>query len=136
MASGANGKVPTAHARMRAAERETAKAESSLAQVIGEAVALHLAQLLPQALSHLGQPGCLLCVHAHKRAEQAWREKGGEGEFGGPPVAERVTWAPFATAPNAPVIPAPLCYQHLSVGPQVRAVGLVDAAGAPIVTQA
>jgi len=49
--------------------------EHSLAQVIGEAVGLHLAKLLGPVLAHMAEqqhrPGCIVCAARAKRAERA-----------------------------------------------------------------
>jgi hypothetical protein len=51
-------------------------AERTLAEVIGEAVGLHLAKLLGPVLAHLAgqqpsRPGCIVCAARVKRAEKA-----------------------------------------------------------------
>jgi len=50
--------------------------EHNLAQVIGQAVAYHVAQLLTPVLQRLvdqqEQPACIVCAARLKRAERAW----------------------------------------------------------------
>lgn len=148
MSSGNGAKVPNANQRARALAQQAGREEPNLAQVIGQAVALHLAQLLPQALHAVfqgmpWQPGCLMCVNLHKQAEQAHRVAVAEAEAAGggppepalPPVQQAITLAPVQPAPGAPPLALPICYDHLAAQPQVRAVGLVDAAGVPIVAR-
>ena len=105
-------------------------AERSLAEVIGQAVALHLAQLLAPLLQQAqAQPACVLCVQACKVAEQNARQAA--EEFSAPGIAQAVTWMPVGSPPAA----VPLCYGHVPDGPQVRATGLVSPSGAPIVAR-
>lgn len=123
-------------------------AEHSLAQVIGQSVALHLAQLLAPGIEQLikvasqvqPQPACVLCVQECKQAEAAWQVaaqnamQAAEPEpapFAAPPIAQAVTWMPIGQPPVA----VPLCYGHVPSGPQVRATGLVAPNGQPIVAQ-
>lgn len=142
--SAANGKSPTAaqraHRLAQDAQKAADAAENSLAQVIGQAVALHLAQVLPQIMAQMPwQPACVLCVSEHKNAEAGYLAKLGDTPvedrppFEGPPIAQAITLAPFVTSAQSPPVAAPLCYRHLASGPTVRPTGLVDAAGRPMI---
>lgn len=109
-------------------------AEHSLAQVIGQSVALHLAQLIAPGIEQLikvasqvqPQPACVLCVQECKQAAEPE-----PAPFAAPPISQAVTWMPIGQPPVA----VPLCYGHVPSGPQVRATGLVAPNGQPIVAQ-
>jgi hypothetical protein len=118
--------------------------EHSLAQVIGEAVALHVSRVLAPVLGGVAQlqtmPACVICVQERKQAERAWltavanAQRAAEPEPGAPEppvVLPAVTWVPL----GQPGAVLPVCYGHFPDGPQVRATGLVNAAGAPIIAR-
>lgn len=139
----------------RAARRRTANntpvpsglgaAEDGLAKVIGESVALHLAQLLAQILPQLAPQAtaCLFCAVDAKRAQAAHAvavenaKKATEPEPEAPPlnIQQAFTSAPVALAPGQPPVSCPVCFDHLQAGPQARQVGLVLPDGRPIVAQ-
>ena len=115
-------------------------AEATLADVIGQAVALHLAQLLPQMLAgQPWQPACVVCAMVRKQAELAWRaqveaivaeyrvavenakaaaeEQPPEPELPAQPalpdVQQSSTWVPILLRPDLAPQPLPVCYDHL-----------------------
>jgi hypothetical protein len=120
-------------------------AEANLAHVIGEAVALHLAQVLGPMLQQMPwHPACVLCVQACKQAELDYQTavevavKAAEPtpempEV--PPIAQAVTWLPLAP-PGAPPSVLPVCYGHFQAGPAVRPTGLLTPSGQPIIARA
>ena len=133
----------TANQRNRRLAQDVDEAENGLAQIIGQAVALHLSQVLQEMLPQLPwQTACLACVHAHKLAEARYLEQYGalpeadRPPFTGPPIQQSMTWAPLTTAPNVPPVPAPTCYQHLNAGPALRQTGLVLPDGSPVIARA
>ena len=141
-----HGHVPAAFAADGQDHAPPPDAERNLASCIGEAVALHLGQLLQQAIPQLSrllplQPGCVLCVADTKRAEAAWLTACQEAaEADAPPpqrpapnVQPSVTWMPLG--PEGRQTALPVCYGHFQLGPEVRSVGLVDAGGNPILAR-
>ena len=123
------------------AQRAADEAEATLAQVIGQHVALNLAQVLPQMLAQLPhQPACVMCVARRKKAEEAAAPvlPGSDAEAAQaaaaalPGVSNAVTWLPLVTGPGQPPAVLPVCYPDFSMGPDVRPVGLVDPSGSPI----
>lgn len=123
------GHIPAAFARDgQEVPPSTDVAEANLANVIGEAVALHLANVLGPMLQQMPwHPACVLCVQARKQAEQA------EGEEP-PGIAQAVTWMPLGQ-PGQPPNVLPVCYGHFQTGPAVRPTGLVAPSGQPIVAR-
>jgi hypothetical protein len=118
--------------------------EKTLAEVIGESVALHLGQLLGPQLAAIRQlqamPACVICTQTRKQAEHAYQValanagRAAEPVPGAPVLPEialAVTWVPLGQPPQA----VPVCYPHFPDGPQVRAVGLVDAQGNQILAR-
>lgn len=118
-------------------------AQEHLANVIGQAVAVHLAKLLagwqPQ------QVACSFCTVQRRQAEQAYatalaNAQAAAEEPPGPPelpgIAQAVTWQPVQVAQGTPPVAVPVCYPHVQAGPAQRATGLVTADGRPIVAQA
>lgn len=137
-------KAVAANGAEAAAARAADEAEQGLAQLIGQAVALHLAQLLqhglPQLLSGLPlQPGCVLCTADAKRAQDAWLAAAQEAMAAAqeaPPrpaagIRPSVTVTPVDVG-GGQQVPLPVCFGHFQVGPEVRQVGLVDPGGNPI----
>lgn len=115
-------------------------AEANLANVIGQAVAMHLAQLLAQQQA---QSACVLCVQNRKQAEQAYQVAVDNAAAAAepqpplppePPVMPAVTWVPLGQ-PGQPGNVLPVCYAHFPSGPQVRSTGLVDASGNAILAR-
>lgn len=129
----ANGKVPTAHARARQAEKAANEAESVLAQGIGIAVATHLVQalfgaqqgpdgpaapLLAQFAAQVSQgTSCLFCVLAAKKlihdhgvtCQNAIKAGEPEPDLPPPPqIARAVTWVSVTQFLTGPAGPAPV----------------------------
>lgn len=141
----ANGRVPAA---LSATGQEIPPspdvAEASLADIIGQTVALHLANVLGPMLQQVqAQPACVICVQGHKQAAKAHdvavanaaqsAEEPPEVQL--PPIMPAVTWMPL-TAPGQPPQVLPVCYGHFQAGPTVRPTGLVLPDGRPVVAQA
>ena len=117
--------------------------EKTLAEVIGEAVALHVSTILGPALARVAelqaQPACVICVQARRQAEHDWQVAAANAAAAAEPVpapvlpeiALAVTWVPL----GQPAQVVPVCYPHFPSGPAVRATGLVNAAGQPIVAR-
>lgn len=118
-------------------------AEHTIAQVIGQAVAQYLGELLGPVLAHLANqqpmPACVLCVQARKIAEAEHRVAVAnaaaaaepEPELMLPPVTRCDTWMPMGQPPVA----VPICYGHVPDGPAIRATGLVAPNGSPIIAR-
>ena len=162
----ANGQAPNRAARRRA-ENNTrgpnglGTAEDTLAKVIGESVALHLAPLLQPA-------ACALCATRRKIAQRIWeaavqavlREHEvkitnamaaaepppPDPVLPDPPelpgVQKAFTWLPIVLRPGLPPQVLPVCYDDMpasaaeaGVPPQVRETGLVLPDGRPVVAQ-
>lgn len=144
-----NGHVLNRAARRRVENNTPAPsglgtAEDTLARIIGESVALHLAQLLPQALAQVAQQtACLLCAVAAKQEQAAHKTaceqaaKAGEPMPDAPPVniQQAFTLMPMQAAVNVPPVACPVCFDHLQTGPEVRPVGLVGPNGKPIIAK-
>lgn len=119
-------------------------AAPDLAQAIGQAVAMHLAQVLGQILPQVsGQTACVLCIAARKKAELEYQgavKAAAEAGQEAPPqpplpaVSPAVTWIPLGQAGQQSAT-LPVCYQHFTLGPEIRSAGLVDAAGNPIMVR-
>ena len=143
----------------RALAEHAAQQESALARVIGETVALRLAELLPQ---QPWNPGCLFCTYLakatvaqHAAATAAWQvaqqnaQQAAEPfdvpppELAEPSIAQAVTWVPvtqLADGPAGPVpvtVTVPACWAHVQL-PQAppRQTGLVMPDGRPIIATA
>ena len=123
-------------------------AEHNLAQVIGQAVAVHLGQLLGPLVQHIAQqqaqPACVICVQARKAAEQAHQVAVANAQQAAEPEPEApelpgimpaITSMPLG-APGQPPQVLPVCYGHFQAGPSVRPAGLVLPDGRPVVAQA
>lgn len=119
-------------------------AERTLAEVIGETVAIHVAKLLGPVLAQFGQaqhqPGCVICVQERKAAEhahglavanavQAAEEPPAEAQL--PGIMPAITWMPLGQQGHI----LPVCYGHIEHGPQVRATGPVTPSGQPIIAR-
>lgn len=146
-----NGHAPAPRAERRRIENNTPTAsglgagQDALAKVIGESVALHLANILGQILPQMRPQGtaCLFCALAAKQELAAYQvacenaQKAAEDipEPPQPPIQQAFTWAPVAAAPNMPPVPGPVCFDHLQTGPQQRPVGLVLPDGRPVVAR-
>lgn len=121
-------------------------AEDSLAKVIGEAVALHLGQLLGQILPQLApqQTACLPCAVLAKQAQAAHAVAVVNAQAAAEPVPDppqvpiqaAFTLMPMQAAPGVPPVACPVCFDHLQAGPAARQVGLVLPDGTPIVARA
>ena len=130
--AGANGQ-PGTQATRRALAAHAAEQEAGIASVIGQAVALHLADLLKQMA---WQPGCVLCTARAKQALAAHATKAAAAQAAGeeipiapdPAVMPALTWVPLGSPPVA----LPVCFGCFAPPPDIRQVGLVDAAGNPI----
>lgn len=147
----ANGHPPTRAARRRV-ENNTpmpsgvGAAQEGLANVIGQAVAVHLAQVLGQILPQLRPQGtaCLFCAIEAKRVLAAYQVACENAQAAAedipqppqPPIQQAFTWSPVASGPNVPPVAAPVCFDHLQAGPGVRPTGLVLPDGRPVVAQA
>jgi hypothetical protein len=145
-----NGHPPTRAARRRIENNTPAAsglgtAEDTLARVIGETVALRLAELLAR-LPQPQQTGCSVCCIQAKQAQQAHAiavenaKKAAEPEPDPPqmPIQAAFTTGPVYVAPEQPPVWLPVCFDHLSAqaGPLVRQTGLVFPDGRPVVAQA
>lgn len=129
----------------------------ALAKVIGESVALHLANILGQILPQMRPQGtaCLFCALAAKQALAAYTVACENAQAAAediprppePPIQQAFTWSPVAAAPDVPPVAAPVCFDHLPVGPTdvteqapaerkapFRPVGLVTPDGRQILT--
>lgn len=146
-----NGQVPAAFAKQVPPSADVA--EQTLAQVIGESVALHLAQLLPQVMQVMQelpfQPSCFFCVTAAKTMVRAYQvavknaEQAGDDVPKPPPapgVAKGITWVPVTQLVQTPAGPVPgtssvpACWDHVQAqGEAPRPTGLVAPDGRPIV---
>lgn len=127
-------------------------AEHSLAQVIGQAVALHLGELLGQLLPAMPwQPDCFFCLLGAKKTVRDYQvllanaQAAGEG-VPDPPAAPSVNRAvtqvvvtqlmptPGGMVPSSGSVWA--CWDHLELPQEPpRQSGLVDVAGRPIATR-
>ena len=143
-----NGQVPAAFAKPVPSSPDVA--EQTLAQVIGESVAVHLAQMLSQLLPQMPwQPDCFFCVSAARSVVRAYQvavqnaQQAGE-DVPDPPappgVGKAVTWVlatqlvqtPAGPVPGTSSVPA--CWEHVQApGEAPRPTGLVTADGRPIV---
>jgi hypothetical protein len=156
LASG-NGTAPTAsRAERRRVEHNTpmpggvGAAEHTLAQVIGETVALHLAQMLGQLLPSMPwQPECYFCSAGARTMVRAYQVAVANAQQAGEPVppqpdppavAKCMTWVPVTQLVQTPAGPVPgtaavpACWDHVQVhGEGPRPTGLVMADGRPIV---
>lgn len=141
-----NGHIPAAFARDgQEVPPSPDVAEANLANLIGQTVAAHLAQMLGQILPQMPwHPACVLCVQVCKQAEQAYQTavdvamKAAEPTPEMPEVpqiAQAVTWMPLG-APGQPANVLPVCYPHFQAGPAIRPTGLVAPGGQPIITRA
>lgn len=137
----ANGHVPAGLGGGQPVPPSPDVAEQNVANVIGQAVAVHLAKLL--ASWQPQQVACTFCVSVRKQAEQAYAvavanaqaaaEEPPQPAF--PDVGHAVTWQPVQLSANMPPVAVPVCYLHHQGGPPARQVGLVDASGRPIVAR-
>jgi hypothetical protein len=148
--STANGHPPT-RAERRRVENNTpmpsgvGAAQEGLANVIGQAVAVHLANVLGQILPQMRPQGtaCLFCALEAKQALAAYQVACENAQKAAedippppqPPIQQAFTWSPIAAGPNVPPVAVPVCFDHLQAGPPQRAVGLVLPDGRPIVAQ-
>lgn len=156
---GSNGVAPGKITR--ALDRHAGEQESALATVIGETVALHLADCLAQVLPGMPwNPGCVFCVWRakaahlqHMAALQQWEiakqnaEQAAEPfsvpqpEWGEPLIAQAVTWVPvtqLVPGPGGTMVPVtvviPSCWADVAVPAEPpRQTGLVAPDGRPIV---
>jgi hypothetical protein len=111
----ATGAVPAAFARDGVPVPPSPDvAEASLANVIGEAVALHLAQVAGPLLEHIAttqyRPACLVCAVSAKRADRDHQIAVANARTAAEPEPER---------PDAPVTESftegargPVCWAH------------------------
>ncbi len=92
--------------------------ERSLAEVVGETVALHSAGLLGELLARMppARPECFYCVADARRAVRAYEvacknaTQAGEPVPDAPPppaVAQAITWVPHGVAS------VPACWEHV-----------------------
>jgi hypothetical protein len=148
-----NGRQPGTRAIRQAIEASADVQEHSIAQVIGEAVALHLGRLLAQVLPQVMPPGtgCLFCALRSKQAARDWQEACQDAAEAGedqpappaePPVAAALTWVTvtqLAPGPDGPIpVPStvPVCFAHLRLpDAPPRQVGLVDPSGRAIIAR-
>lgn len=129
------------------------KQPPSMPELIGQAVALHLAPIVQTMAQHMAaaaMPDCFACVRdaaqllADYQVAIAVAQRAAE-PVPGPPkppeVRKAVTWVPVAQVAQTPAGPAtfgaavPMCFQHVPAGGGQSApvsVGLVDLAGNPI----
>lgn len=125
-------------------------AEHTIAQVIGETVALHLAQMLGQLLPSMPwQPECYFCVTEARTMVRAYQVAVANAQQAGEPVPPRpappevgksITLVPVTQLVQAPAGPVPgtaavpACWDHVQVqGEGPRPTGLVLPDGRPIV---
>jgi hypothetical protein len=125
-------------------------AEQTLAQVIGETVALHLAQMLGQLLPQMPwQPECWFCVADARQRVRAYQVLVQTAQQAGEPVpdapdppavAKAITHVPVTQLVQTPAGPVPgtcavpACWDHVQVqadGP--KPTGLFAPDGRPIV---
>jgi hypothetical protein len=67
--------------------------EHGIAQVIGQSVAYHVAQLLAPVLQRIAdqqeQPGCIACAATAKRAERAWEVDAANAKAAAEPLPDK-----------------------------------------------
>jgi len=143
-----NGVSP--HKIDRALREHQAGNEASFAKLLGQAVAVELAQMLGQLLPQMPwQPECFFCVSAARQQVRAYQvqvanaQQAGEPNPEPPPppgVAKGITWVPVTQLVQTPAGPVPgtssvpACWEHVQVqGEGPRATGLVAPDGRPIV---
>lgn len=115
-------------------------AEASLAQLIGQSVALHLADMLGQLLPQMPwQPDCLFCLLTAKKTVKDHQVAVANASTAG----EDMPPLPDAPTVNRAVTQVPTaggsvwaCWDHLELPPEPpRQTGLVNPAGQPIITR-
>jgi hypothetical protein len=147
LAAGNGSKPPGTRAIRNAVDQSR---EFGIAKVIGESVALHLAQLLPPLLARASQAtGCLFCTFAAKQAQRDYQiavmNAAQAAEEPPPPPAEpqiatALTWVTITSLAQTPAGPVPVasvvpaCFNHVQLPQEPpRQVGLVAADGRPII---
>ena len=150
--AGNGAKLPGTREIRRAVGEAITSQDHSLAQVIGETVALHLARLLGQLLPQVaGRGECFFCILAAKAQVQAHQVAVANALAAGeeapgmpepPPVARGITLVLVTQAIQGPAGPIPqsgtvwACWDHVQLpAAPPRQVGLVDAAGNAILTR-
>lgn len=155
----ANGHVrPTAggHATRRAIDDSRGQQETSLAQLIGESVALHLGAMLGELVQRVtAQPECFFCITSAAQAVRQYQLAVQNAQQAGeplPPMPEppsvnrSVTRVPVIQLAQGPAGPVPVghtvpscfeCVQRQLGQEQAQktgrvSVGLVDVAGNPL----
>jgi hypothetical protein len=137
----------------RALDRHAAAQEGTLAEVIGETVALRLGEVLAQVLPGMPwNPGCLFCVLAAKAAARDYEiacmnaAQAGEPPPAPPPepqIEQAVTWVHVVEMvpgpdgqPHAVSGVVPAGWRHVQV-PQAppRQTGLVTPDGRPVLAR-
>lgn len=81
--------------------------EAGLADIIGQAVALHVGQILTQMP---WQPGCLVCVTEAKRAEHAHQVAVGNAQAAAEPLPDEPEVGVSTAITIGPA--GPVCWQH------------------------
>lgn len=81
--------------------------QAGLADVIGQAVALHVGQILTQMP---WQPGCLVCVTEAKRAEHAHQVAVGNAQAAAEPLPDEPEVGVNTAITIGPA--GPVCWQH------------------------
>ena len=145
----ANGRAAVRRAQNNTPTLGGGTATDTLAKLIGEAVALHLAPLIGQLAQALAaqKTACVYCAarakmagHAHAKAVEALRaeqeiaakaaaELGGAPpeltlpEFAPPGIQEAFTWVPVVIAPGQPPTSVPVCFDCLPEEPQTAPAG-------------
>jgi bacterioferritin-associated ferredoxin len=144
---GSNGVAPGQVRRDLA--KHHAEQEATLARVIGETVAVHLAQMLGQLLPRMPwRSDCYFCVAQARTLVRDYQvavqnaQQAGEDVPEAPPppeVTQAVTWIPvtqLAATPHGPVpvsVSVPACFQHVTVTADMpQPSGLLRADGSPI----
>jgi bacterioferritin-associated ferredoxin len=145
---GSNGVAPGQVRRDLA--KHHAEQETTLAKLIGETVAVHLAQMLGQLLPQMPwQPECFWCVTAASQTVRDYQVRVTNAQAAGetnpepppaPQVAKSVTLVPvtqMAQTPAGPVpvsVALPACFGHVPVPQDMpKPTGLVMPDGRPIV---
>jgi bacterioferritin-associated ferredoxin len=143
-----NGVSP--HKIDRALREYQAGNEASFAKLLGQAVAVELAQMLGQLLPQMPwQPDCFFCVTAARSMVRAYQvqvanaQQAGEDVPEPPPppgVAKAITTVPATQLVATPAGPVPgtcgvpACWDHVQAqGDAPRPTGLVAPDGRPIV---
>lgn len=116
-------------------------AQGNLADVIGQAVAVHLAKLLAGLLP--GPAACSLHTARYKQVLGEWRVAVANALAAAekppaqpePAIPQGFAWMPVAPAPGQPPVALLVCFECFETGPNVRPVGLVDASGKQILAR-